>query len=104
MITIKVTDREGQAHLVEGRAGESLMEAIRNAGMDELTAMCGGCCSCATCHVYIESGLELVGKASGDESDLLEMAEFLRDNSRLSCQIALELSLEGIEVRIAPEE
>jgi 2Fe-2S ferredoxin len=64
------------------------MEAIRAAGIDELLAMCGGCCSCATCHVYVDPGfMALLPEISGDENALLDSSTHRHDNSRLSCQL-----------------
>jgi 2Fe-2S ferredoxin len=81
------------------------MEAIRAAGMDELLAMCGGCCSCATCHVYVDPGfMALLPERSGDENALLDSSTHRHDNSRLSCQLRLTDELRGIRVVIAPEE
>ncbi|MDK4743111.1 2Fe-2S iron-sulfur cluster-binding protein [Rhizobium sp. LEGMi198b] len=106
MATISLRTRDGELHHFEGRIGMSLMENIRNAGFDELLAMCGGCLSCATCHVYVE-GLPVEGQlpdASIDESELLEGSDYREHNSRLSCQIPFDQALDGIVVRIAPEE
>jgi 2Fe-2S ferredoxin len=106
MATISVRTREGELSSFEGKLGISLMENIRNAGFDELLAMCGGCLSCATCHVYAESvpnGASLRAPSS-DESDLLEGSDYRQDNSRLSCQVQFDESLDGIIVAIAPEE
>jgi 2Fe-2S ferredoxin len=81
------------------------MEAIRDAGVDELLALCGGCCSCATCHVIIAPDWAAqVGGASGDESDLLESSSHRSPTSRLSCQITLDPTLDGLAVAIAPED
>lgn len=105
MINIEVTDRGGTAHTIAADEGLTLMEAIRDAGMDELLALCGGCCSCATCHVYVDPAFsELLEEASEDEDDLLDSSDHREDNSRLSCQIPLSASLAGIRVRIAPED
>ncbi len=83
----------------------SLMEAIRNAGFDELEALCGGCLSCATCHVFIddEHARGLPPRA-GDEQDLLEGSEFFEERSRLSCQIPVSDALGGARIEIAPED
>jgi 2Fe-2S ferredoxin len=105
MALITITTRNGAIHEFAGREGLSLMENIRNAGHDELIAMCGGCLSCATCHVYVE---ELDGEdlppMSIDEEDLLSGLDHRQENSRLSCQIPFSAGLNGIALRIAPEE
>ncbi len=106
MSMISVRTRDGELHSFEGRAGASLMENIRGAGFDELLAMCGGCLSCATCHLYIEELPKTASLAapSIDESELLEGSDHRQKNSRLSCQIPFDETLSGIVVCIAPEE
>jgi 2Fe-2S ferredoxin len=100
-----VTGRDNTEKAVEGTAGTSLMEAIRDNGFDELLALCGGCCSCATCHVYVdEAFLAKLPTLSDDENDLLDSSDQRRANSRLSCQIPLNGDLEGLRVTIAPED
>lgn len=105
MAKIVVTQRDGSVDTIDGEDGLTLMEAIRDAGYDELLALCGGCCSCATCHVIVAPDwAEKVGGASGDESDLLESSSHRGPMSRLSCQIILEPALDGLAVEIAPED
>ncbi|MGO6984831.1 2Fe-2S iron-sulfur cluster-binding protein [Rhizobium leguminosarum] len=106
MASISVRTRDGELHSFDGRTGASLMENIRNAGFDELLAMCGGCLSCATCHVYVEElprGASLP-IASIDESELLEGSDYRQENSRLSCQIPFDETFSGIVIGIAPED
>lgn len=80
------------------------MQAIRDADIDELASMCGGCCSCATCHVYIDKEyLDILGPLSGPESDLLDALSHRSDLSRLACQIIVTSAVEGLRVTIAPE-
>jgi 2Fe-2S ferredoxin len=100
-----VTDLEGSERPVPGRAGLSVMEIIRANDFDELLALCGGCCSCATCHVYVdEAFLARLPAASADENELLESSDHRRANSRLSCQIAFSAALDGLKVTIAPPD
>ena len=100
-----ITERNGTEKTIEGTSGTSLMEAIRDNGVDELLALCGGCCSCATCHVYVdEAFVAALPELSDDESDLLDSSDHRRANSRLSCQIPLRGDLEGLRVTIAPED
>ncbi len=81
------------------------MEVIRDAGFDELLALCGGCCSCATCHVHIAPDyMDKLSAMSEDENDLLDSSEHRDDNSRLSCQIPITGELEGLKVTIAQED
>lgn len=105
MPQLHVTDRSGATRALEGEAGLSVMEIIRDGGYDELLALCGGSCSCATCHVHVDAAwLERVGPAGGDESELLESSDHRTANSRLSCQIAFAAALDGLAVTIAPED
>ncbi|MFB6549438.1 2Fe-2S iron-sulfur cluster-binding protein [Streptomyces sp. NPDC056405] len=105
MLKLTVISREGIPHTLAPVSGTSAMEAIRDAGVDELLALCGGCCSCATCHVYVNPEFaDRLPPASDDENDLLESSEHRRANSRLSCQLPLTEALDGLEVTIAPED
>jgi 2Fe-2S ferredoxin len=105
MIELLVTQRDGSEQTVSVAPGGSLMEALRDNGVDELLALCGGCCSCATCHVYVESGDPALGTpASADEDDLLDSSDHRQPNSRLSCQVQLADGMDGLKVRIAPED
>jgi 2Fe-2S ferredoxin len=104
MVQIIVTGRDGTERPVQAEAGLSLMEAIRDNGFDELLALCGGCCSCATCHVYVEEGQGHLPPLSADENDLLDSSDHRNGRSRLSCQIPLTPALEGLRVTIAPED
>jgi len=105
MPKIQVTDWSGNVHDIEGHAGDTLMETIKAAGIDDLAAICGGCCSCAICHVYVdEPWLDKLPEQEEDEYELVADTEVHRPNSRLSCQIELTESLDGLAVTIAPEE
>lgn len=105
MPTIEVITRAGEIHLISSECDRSLMEAVRDAGLDEMVAMCGGCCSCATCHVYVdEEWAASIAPITEDESDLLDNSEHRKANSRLSCQIRIKAEMEGFRVTIAPED
>ena len=105
MPTIHVTLRDGRTRTIDGATGRSLMENLRDNGVDEIIALCGGCMSCATCHVHVDSEwLALLPPMSGDEDDLLDTSESRTANSRLSCQIPLTESLDGLAVTVAPED
>jgi 2Fe-2S ferredoxin len=81
------------------------MQAIRDSGIHELVALCGGLCACATCHVYVDdSFVDALPAADADESGLLEGSSHLKENSRLSCQFRLTDALDGLRVTIAPED
>lgn len=105
MPTLTIVTRDGSEHQVEGPAGLSVMEIIRENGMDELLALCGGCCSCATCHVHVESDHQsALPEMSDDENDLLDSSSHRDGHSRLSCQILFAEALDGLRVRIAEED
>jgi 2Fe-2S ferredoxin len=105
MSAITVTTRDGIEHEIEGRLGLSVMENLRDGGIDQMMALCGGCCSCATCHIYIdEAFVNLLPPPSEDENDLLDSSAHRRENSRLSCQIKLSENLAGLRIVISPED
>ena len=100
---IKVTDRDGNIKILEGDINSTLMEIIRDEGLD-IEAACGGCCACATCHVYIgDSWIDKLSPRDDDEESMLDQAFNVKNNSRLSCQINLSDELDGIELELAPE-
>jgi 2Fe-2S ferredoxin len=105
MAKLIIVGRDGSEREIDGKAGWSVMENIRGAGFDELLALCGGCCSCATCHVHVDpQWLESLPPMKGDEDDLLDSSSHRQANSRLSCQIEYGEVLDGLKVQIAPED
>ncbi|MGY4399173.1 2Fe-2S ferredoxin [Sphingomonas sp. UYAg733] len=105
MSKIVVCTRTGQELELTAEVGHSVMEIIRDGGVDELLALCGGCCSCATCHVYVANGTVIAAQPVGaDEDDLLESSGHRTTESRLSCQIRFTPALDGMRVTIAPED
>ncbi|MEM6781812.1 MAG: 2Fe-2S iron-sulfur cluster-binding protein [Pseudomonadota bacterium] len=99
---IIVTDFEGKDHELDALEGWRVMEIIRDYGLP-IKAECGGACSCATCHVYVDDAW--VGKLipkTDDEEDMLDEAYDVQDNSRLSCQILMNAELDGLKVTLAP--
>lgn len=105
MPKVLVLDRSGNEFDLDGATDLTLMEVIRDAGISDLAAICGGCCSCATCHVYVDpQHFNRLGAISEDENDLLDSIHHRRENSRLSCQLRLAADLDGIRVEIAPED
>lgn len=103
-VRLNIIDRNGNEHEVEAVATGSLMEALRELDYG-VAAMCGGMCSCATCHVYI--ALDWAGKLpaqQNDERDLVTELQYSRETSRLSCQIKLDAELDGLRLTLAPEE
>ena len=100
-----VTTREGETSEIDVADGLTVMEAIRDNGFDELLALCGGCCSCATCHVHVDPAFaDKLPAMSEDEDDLLESSDNRDAASRLSCQIEFTDDLDGLKVRIAEED
>lgn len=103
MPTIEVIDRNGQSHEIDGTTGWSLMEVIRDKGLP-IEAACGGCASCATCHVYVDADWEdKLNAKSEEEEDMLDLALEVQGNSRLSCQVKLTDDLNGLKVTLAPD-
>ncbi len=99
---IIVPDQDGNRHEIEGIEGWRVMEIIRDHGLP-IKAECGGCASCATCHVYVdEEWMDKLHPPRDDEMDLLDTAPDVRDNSRLSCQILMSEELDGLKVTLAP--
>jgi 2Fe-2S ferredoxin len=104
MPLLRVVDRDGVEHEVEAKSGLKVMETLRELDYG-VAAICGGMCSCATCHVYVDA--EWQGKVPppmSDERELLNELAHHRDDSRLSCQIEFTEALEGLRVTIAPDE
>ncbi len=100
-----VTTQSGETRKVNAEANRTVMEAIRNEGLSELLALCGGCCSCATCHVYVDIDYaDRLPPMSADEDALLSGSEHRDAPSRLSCQIPMSESLDGLRVTIAPAD
>ena len=107
MPTINVTNLTGDTKAVDAENDLSLMEVLRDNGYEEeIAAMCGGSCSCATCHVLLDAthcpdGENALPKLEEDELMLLEMADnYDVQSSRLSCQIEVNDALDGLEVTL----
>jgi ferredoxin, 2Fe-2S len=100
-----VTTREGEVKELQGQTGLTVMEVIRDGGIDELLALCGGCCSCATCHIHVDPDFaDKMAPIGEDENDLLDSSDHRDATSRLSCQIPFNDALDGLRVRIAAED
>lgn len=105
MPTITIIDRAGEERSIDAPSGHTVMEVVRDNGFDELLALCGGCCSCATCHVYVDDTFaDQLPEMTEDESDLLDSSSNRHANSRLSCQLPVSDALAGLRVTIAPED
>lgn len=105
MPQLTIIQRDGESRTIDAQEGLSLMEAIRDNGFDELLALCGGCCSCATCHVFVDDAYaDKLPPMSEDENDLLDSSDHRGPQSRLSCQVPVTSALDGMKVTIAPED
>lgn len=104
MITISATDLDGQVHELKAEEGDNLMEVLNDYEWGT-PALCGGLCSCGTCHVYLgEDWTDKFPPTDSDEQDLLNEFPTTKDNSRLSCQIYLRAAHDGLKLAIAPGE
>lgn len=105
MVQIVVVDREGETVSVDAEEGTTLMEAIRDLD-NSVEAICGGMCSCATCHCLIDPDwFGRLAERSDDELDLLqELDSYDADRSRLACQVELAADLDGLKLVVGPEE
>lgn len=105
MAEVRVTTRDGKQLTLEAPAGRPLMEALRDADTG-VQGICGGMCSCGTCHVYVTAAWQdkLMPKGPDEEMMLEGIGELVevRPDSRLSCQIEMSEDLTGLEVEIGP--
>lgn len=101
MTKVTFIDPAGAEHQVNVEKGTSLMQAAMDNGIDGIVAECGGACSCATCHCYIdESWVAKVGEPSSIEQDMLDCVIDPQPNSRLSCQVIVDDTLDGLVVKL----
>jgi ferredoxin, 2Fe-2S len=95
----------GAERVVDVRAGTTAMEAAVDNDVTGIVAECGGACSCATCHVYVDPAwADRLPPPDPQESGMLECVLDRRDTSRLSCQIVLTPALDGLVLRVADEQ
>ena len=105
MSSLVVVTREGHEKTLETETDITVLQVLREAGIDEIEALCGGSCACATCHVYVgEAWQESVGSLGADEDALLDGCDHRKENSRLACQVKFTDKLDGMRITIAPEE
>ncbi len=105
MAKLTVVTRNGSETVLDSKSGISVMEAIRDNGIDEMLALCGGCCACATCHVYVEGpAAATLPPVGADENDLLDSSDHRQESSRLACQLTISDALDGLRVVIAPAD
>jgi 2Fe-2S ferredoxin len=101
MPTLTFIEHDGTAHQVQGTVGQSVMQAATFASVPGITADCGGACSCATCHTYVDPAWQdKVAGADDNETDMLEYAFERRDESRLSCQMIISQDMDGMVLRL----
>jgi len=104
MAELKVVDRDGIEHSVDAKPGLKVMETLRELEYG-VAAICGGMCSCATCHIFIDPDwLARLPRKQSDEQELLSELSHYQENSRLSCQVEFTAELAGLRVTIAPDE
>ena len=100
MAKITYIDHEGASRTIDAENGSTVMESAIKNSIPGIEAECGGACACATCHVYVdEAWIEIVGKPSPMEEDMLDFGFDVKGNSRLSCQIKVSDELDGLIVR-----
>lgn len=105
MPMLTVVDRAGEERTVDAEVGLSVMEVLKINGFDDILALCGGCCSCATCHVHVDADyVDRLPPVSEDEDDLLDAVEDRDATSRLSCQLPVTEALDGMRVTIGAED
>ena len=101
MAKITYVEHDGTEHVIEVKTGLSVMEGAVKNNIPGIDADCGGACACATCHVYVDDAWrEKTGSKSAMEESMLDFAENVEENSRLSCQIKVSDALEGLIVRM----
>jgi ferredoxin, 2Fe-2S len=101
MAKIIYIERDGSEHVLDVKLGLSVMQGAVKNNLPGISADCGGACACATCHVYVdEAWLEKVGTISEMEKAMIDFAENIEPNSRLSCQIKVTDELDGLIVRL----
>lgn len=104
MAELVIIDRSGKEHRVPGRIGVSVMETLRELDYG-VAAICGGMCSCATCHIWVDADwVARLPERQGDEIELLRELTSFKPESRLSCQVQFTEALAGLRVAIAPDE
>ena len=101
MAKITYIEHDGSEHVVDVKTGLSVMQGAVKNSVPGINADCGGACACATCHVYVdEAWREKTGTSSAMEASMLDFAENVEPNSRLSCQIKVTDDLDGLIVRL----
>lgn len=100
VVNVIYLDKDGNATSIRGKIGDNVLYLAHRYGID-MEGACEASLACTTCHVYVESDhIDVLPEADDKENDLLDMAPFLRENSRLGCQIILTKEMDGIKLRL----
>ncbi|XP_072933819.1 adrenodoxin-like protein 1, mitochondrial [Epargyreus clarus] len=100
VVNVVYIDKDGKKTNVRGKIGDNLLYLAHRYGV-EMEGACEASLACTTCHVYVQHEyFDKLPASEEKEDDLLDMAPFLKENSRLGCQIVLTKELEGMEVRL----
>lgn len=100
IVNITIVNKEGEKFPIKGKVGDNLLYLAHRFQIP-MEGACEASLACTTCHVYVQSNhLDRLAEPTETEEDLLDMAPFLKENSRLGCQITLNKNLEGLEVRL----
>lgn len=104
MATIFVKDHSDREHALSADAGGSVMQILRRSDLPVM-AVCGGSCSCATCHVYIDDAwLAKLAPPDSDEVDVISCSDHYKEGaSRLSCQVPFTPDLDGLRLTLSPD-
>ncbi len=101
MAKITYIEHDGKEHVIDVKNGLSVMEGAVKNNIPGIDADCGGACACATCHVYVDDAwTSKTGEKSAMEESMLDFAENVQENSRLSCQIKVSDAVDGLVVRM----
>jgi ferredoxin len=103
--TLWATLRDGSLQEIHADPRGSLMLALKRGGVREIAAICGGCASCGTCHVFIaDDWVDRLPPLRREEESVLAFSDWRQPNSRLSCQVPLTEALDGLCLTVAPED
>ena len=107
LVVLHIIDRKGEKRTIEAEVGKTLKDVIaKEIPMDHF-GDCGGCCACATCHLYIESSMSwsLNGhhELGEEEKDMLEMTDNVTTESRLGCQVEINPQMDGMTITVAQD-
>ncbi len=105
MTKITFIQADGTVQETDVANGSTVMEAAIHNNVPGIVAECGGACTCATCHIYVDKDwVEKVGPPSAMEEDMLDFAFEVQPNSRLSCQITVSDDVDGLVVKVPDQQ